>query len=199
MPVAAWHSFCNLPCNDIGIEDHMKFQTLAFALAALLSTTALAQSPYAGMQTRQIKALSEQQVDDLRAGRGMGLALAAELNGHPGPSHVLELADKLDLSADQRARIKTLFDDMKAEALPLGDKLLAQEAELDQQFARHAMTPDRLKATTAAIGATQAELRYTHLKYHLETTRILSPHQMQRYTALRGYESEAPAHHRHGQ
>ena len=33
----------------------------------------------------------------------MGLALAAELNGYPGPSHVLELADKLELSAEQRA------------------------------------------------------------------------------------------------
>jgi hypothetical protein len=32
---------------------------------------------------RSIKALSDQQVSDLRAGRGMGLALAAELNGYP--------------------------------------------------------------------------------------------------------------------
>jgi len=61
------------------------------------------------MQTRPTKALSEQQVDDLRAGRGMGLALAAELNGYPGPSHLLELADKLELSADQRVRIGQLF------------------------------------------------------------------------------------------
>jgi hypothetical protein len=53
-----------------------------------LSSTALAQSaqPYSGMQTRPIKALSDQQVADLKAGRGMGLALAAELNGYPGPS-----------------------------------------------------------------------------------------------------------------
>jgi hypothetical protein len=62
--------------------------------------------------TRSIKALSEQQVSDLGAGRGMGLALAAELNGYPGPSHVLELADKLGLSADQRACIQRLFDTM---------------------------------------------------------------------------------------
>ena len=37
--------------------------------------------PYAGMQTRQIKALSAEQIADLKAGRGMGLAMAAELNG----------------------------------------------------------------------------------------------------------------------
>src|SRR3954454_12926522 len=102
-------------------------------LASLIFfTNASAETPYAGMQTRSIKALSEQQVADLSAGRGMGLALAAELNGYPGPSHVLELADRLELSADQRTRIKALFDSMKAETLPLGSKLIDQEADLDQ-------------------------------------------------------------------
>src|SRR5207253_10196718 len=89
-----------------------------FATGALLlaSATALAQTPYAGMQARSIKALSEQQISDLDAGRGMGLALAAELNGYPGPSHVLELADRLALTDDQRERVKALFASMKAEA-----------------------------------------------------------------------------------
>jgi hypothetical protein len=89
----------------------------------LTAGAASAQTPYAGMQTRPIKALSEQQVADLGAGRGMGLALAAESNGYPGPSHVLELADKLELSADQRPSIQRLFDSMKAEAMPIGRKL----------------------------------------------------------------------------
>src|SRR5262245_12308395 len=62
--------------------------------------------PYAGMQHRGIKALSEQQIADLRAGKGMGLALAAELNGYPGPIHVLELGDRLELSAQQRQRLQ---------------------------------------------------------------------------------------------
>src|SRR5215216_2241767 len=52
-------------------------------------------SPYAGLQARPLKALSEAQIADLRAGRGMTLALAAELNGYPGPLHVIELADAL--------------------------------------------------------------------------------------------------------
>src|SRR6201746_1050396 len=95
----------------------------------LTAAAANAQTPYAGMQTRSIKALSEQQVADLGAGRGMGLALVAELNGYPGPSHVLELADKLELSADQRASIQRLFDSMKAEAVPIGRKLIEQEAD----------------------------------------------------------------------
>ncbi len=170
--------------------------------AALLLTSAAAanaQTPYAGMQARPIKALSEQQVADLGAGRGMGLALAAELNGYPGPSHLLELADKLNLSTDQRAAIQRLFDSMKAEAIPLGSKLIEQEADLDKQFASHTVTPESLKASTAAVAATQGTLRETHLKYHLSTVALLSSGQMQRYAELRGYggQAEPMQHHHH--
>lgn len=171
-------------------------RTLATAAMILASSLANAQTPYAGMQTRPIKALSEQQVADLGAGRGMGLALAAELNGYPGPSHVLELADKLDLSTDQRASVQRLFDSMKAEAVPLGATLIAQEADLDKQFANRTLTPESLKASTAAVAKTQGALRETHLKYHLSTVAILTAGQMQRYTELRGY-GDKPLHHHH--
>ena len=173
----------------------MRFWIGAAFLMAV--TAANAQTPYAGMQTRPIKALSEQQVSDLGAGRGMGLALAAELNGYPGPSHVLELADKLDLTTEQRTTIKGLFDAMKAEALPLGSKLIEQEADLDKQFAGRSVTPASLKASTAAVAITQGELRETHLKYHLSMVAVLSPVQMQRYAELRGYGGEKPMKHHH--
>lgn len=162
-----------------------------------LVTSVHAQTPYAGMQARSIKALSDQQISDLGAGRGMGLALAAELNGYPGPSHVLELADKLDLSADQRAGMQRLFDSMKAEAMPLGAKLIEQEADLDKQFATRTVTPESLRASTAAVAATQGILRETHLKYHLSTGSILTPSQMTKYAELRGYGDGHKRHHHH--
>jgi Spy/CpxP family protein refolding chaperone len=171
---------------------------ISVALLLTSAAAANAQTPYAGMQTRPVKALSEQQMADLSAGRGMGLALAAELNGYPGPVHVLELADKLDLSPDQRASMQRLFDSMKAEAVPLGSKLIEQEADLDRQFAGHTVTPDSLRASTAAVAATQGALRETHLKYHLSTVAVLSPGQIQRYAELRGYGDEAgPTEHHH--
>jgi hypothetical protein len=175
----------------------MKSLVLFVGLGALLCGTALAQSPYAGMQTRPIKALSAEQVADLKAGRGMGFAMAAELNGYPGPAHVLELADKLDLSDQQRTAIKAMFEAMKSEAIPLGEKLLAEETVLDQQFAGHTITPESLKVATAQIGITQSELRDIHLKYHLQTAQILSTDQMQRYSMLRGYASDAPMMEHH--
>ena len=149
------------------------------------------------MQSRPIKALSEQQIADLNAGRGMGLALAAELNGYPGPSHVLELADKLELSSDQRVSMQRLFDAMKAEAMPIGARLIEQEAELDRQFAARTVTPESLKASTVAVAATQGILRETHLKYHLSTGSILTPAQMTKYAELRGYGGGHKRHHHH--
>ena len=173
----------------------MKIWPLIASIAFV--TSVHAQTPYAGMQGRSIKALSDQQIADLNAGRGMGLALAAELNGYPGPSHVLELADKLNLTADQRASMQRLFDAMKDEAMPLGSKLIEQEAELDRQFASRTITPESLKASTAAVAATQGILRETHLKYHLSTGSILTPAQMTKYAELRGYGSGHKRQHHH--
>jgi Spy/CpxP family protein refolding chaperone len=163
-----------------------------FAVTAAASPLeAQSQQPYAGLEGRSIKALSEQQIADLRAGRGMGLALAAELNGYPGPMHALELADSLDLSGDQRAKVQGLFAAMKAEAIPLGEKLIAQEAELDKAFAGKTITAATLAASTEAIGATHAALRQAHLKYHLLTVEVLTPTQIERYAELRGYKGGA--------
>jgi len=173
---------------------------------AILVSTAIAlsvgtasaqlQQPYAGLQARSIKALSEQQIADLKAGRGMGLALAAELNGYPGPMHVLELADSLGLSADQRAKVSELVAAMMAEAIPLCEQLIAQEADLDKQFADKTVTPERLEASTNAIGVTSGALRRAHLKYHLSTLDVLTAAQAHRYAELRGYQGQMQ--HPHG-
>lgn len=148
-------------------------------------------SPYAGMQARPVKALSDQQLADLRAGRGMGLALPAELNGYPGPVHVLELADALGLTTEQRERVRALREAMTAEAVPLGERLIAEEAALDREFAARTATPASLEAATAAIGRTQAALRAAHLRYHLAMMEALTPEQVRRYGELRGYGSGA--------
>jgi hypothetical protein len=171
-------------------------RTMACLAFILVAGAASAQSPYAGMQTRPIKALSEQQVADLKAGRGMGLAMPAELNGYPGPLHVLELADKLSLSAEQRNAFQTMFASMKAEAVPLGEQLIALEGRLDRQFADRTVTPDTLAATTAEIAAVQGQLRNAHLKYHLTAADALTTDQRTTYAMLRGYGASHTGHQR---
>jgi hypothetical protein len=146
-----------------------------------------AATPYAGMQQRAIKALSDAQVADLKAGRGMGLALAAELNGYPGPLHVIELGPQLQLSAEQSQRFQQQFQAMKVEAIAAGEVLLAREQALDEAFARGSITPEALAALTHEVGVAQAHLRAVHLKYHLTSADLLTAEQRRRYAELRGY------------
>lgn len=127
----------------------------------------------------------EERAAGLREGRGMGLAMPAEGNGYPGPRHVLEVADQIGLSADQRARTQALFDGMQGKARRLGAQLLAQEAELDAMFSEHRATPALLEAAAHRIGETEAALKVTHLRTHLAMMDILTPDQVGRYVAAR--------------
>src|SRR5215831_5379806 len=121
---------------------------VAFLIAAPVRA---ADMPYAGQQARPIKALSDEEVAALRNGEGVGMAKAAELNGYPGPKHVLDLAQQLQLTDAQRRDVQASFDRMSAAAKPLGGQLIAQEQALDQLFAKGDITQDRLGAATAAI------------------------------------------------
>jgi hypothetical protein len=168
---------------------------LVAAGAAALAGGAVAQSPYAGLQARPIKALSDQQIADLRAGRGMGLAMAAELNGYPGPMHVLELSGSLGLSVAQHAAVEAQLDAMKAETVPIGERLIEQETALDRLFAGRTATPDGVAAAVAAIAETQGALRNAHLRYHLTTLALLQADQVERYGRLRGYGDGQPRQH----
>lgn len=170
----------------------IRASTLAAALA--LSASAFAQtSPYAGEQQRAIKALGERDVAALRQGQGMGFAKAAELNGYPGPMHTLELAEPLQLSAEQRAATSRLMDEHKARARRLGEAVVTAEVELDRLFVGKQATPLAVSQATQRIADLQAQLRAEHLNTHLAQTALLTPAQTQRYVELRGYASAAPA------
>jgi Spy/CpxP family protein refolding chaperone len=173
---------------------------LALAACLLAVPVLAADMPYAGQQARTIKALSDEDIAALSKGEGMGMAKAAELNGYPGPKHVLTLATKLGLTEDQQRRVTAIFDRMSAAAKLLGGELIAREQALDQLFAKGEITPDRLAAETAAIAELQGRLRAVHLAAHLETRALLQPDQIARYEQLRGYGDPAtPAqHHHHG-
>jgi Spy/CpxP family protein refolding chaperone len=172
----------------------------AGAAAAVLAPVPprAAETPYAGLQERPIKALSADQIADLRASRGMGLALAAELNGWPGPLHALELAGPLALTPAQRARLEALLAAMRAETVPLGERVIAAEASLDRLFATRTVTPEALEAATAASGAALAALRAAHLRYHLAASEVLTAEQSEHYAVLRGYRAGGAGHHRRG-
>ena len=157
------------------------------------------ESPYVELQDRAIKALSQEEVRALREGEGMGFALAAELNGYPGPKHVLEMAAALDMTREQIARVTVVYREMNERARRLGTRLVQAERDLDRAFAEASVDASRLATLVREAGAVRTELRLAHLEAHLEVTSILDRDQVHRYRDLRGYDSgRARPHGAHG-
>ena len=168
-----------------------------FALAARADNGHHAASPYAGEEARAISSLSAGDVSDLLAGKGWGFAKPAELNGYPGPLHVLQLDEKLKLTQEQRVKIQAVFDRMAASARETGAKFVAAERALDSAFKGHAIDEATLAARVAAAETLRTELRRIHLSAHLETTPILTPDQRHAYVMLRGYQMDHMPPHGH--
>lgn len=149
-----------------------------------------ATSPYRQFASREIKALSADELAALREGRGMALALPAELHGYPGPLHTLEHARELGLSDDQRSATQSLMQRHQDEARRLGQAVIDAERALDAAFARREADDARVRALSAEVARLRGELRASHLLAHLEQTRLLAPAQVALYQRLRGYATE---------
>jgi Spy/CpxP family protein refolding chaperone len=159
---------------------------LAFAVSA-----ASPPAPYAGQQTRSVTSLDDEEVAGLVAGRGMGLAKPAELNGYPGPMHVLELADALKLTSGQRASVQASFDRMAARAKIAGAAFVEAERALDDVFRGGKADAATVAARLADAEKARAEKRMAHIAAHLEITPSLTPEQRRLYAELRGYAGSA--------
>lgn len=174
----------------------MKTNTLFFLLAMCLPASTLAQHnhgaqmPYAGMQSRAIKSLSDNDIKELRRGGGWGLALAAELNGMPGPAHLLELKDQIPLTPEQVTKTQELFDDMRKAAIPTGERVIAAETALETAFASGKVDETSLRRLLAEAESARTELRFIHLSQHFKTVQFLTPEQIKRYNILRGYAED---------
>lgn len=166
---------------------------MALAIEGAAQPATDGKNNYAGQQSRVIKALSADDIEALRNGDGMGLAKAAELNGYPGPQHVMDLADELRLSEAQAKQVVAIHERMSAVARSLGAALIERERSLDLLFAEGKITQERLASETAAIGDIQGRLRAAHLAAHIETRAVLAADQVAQYNRLRGYDGGAPA------
>ena len=153
-------------------------------------------STYVDLLDTEIRGLSPEQIETYRTGGGGGMALPAELNGYPGPRHVLDLAEELELTEVQQAQIQALYDEMLPEAIDLGNQILAAEAELELAFRERNIDEAFLENQLLTIGELQARLRFVYFRTHLATIDILTQHQVVVYNSLRGYDTENP--HAHG-
>ncbi len=169
-----------------------------FAISLILGTQAFAdQSPvykskYVGQEKRQIKSLSADDIDQLRNGQGWGMAKAAELNGMPGPIHLLEMKEEIHLTEKQINQINDLFAIMKKEAISQGLKLIELEGKLNKAFEDRTIDDEKLNRLLDDISSVYKQLRYVHLSAHLKTPHILTAEQIKQYNFLRGYSSGDP-------
>jgi hypothetical protein len=157
--------------------------------------------PYAGQHQRPLKALSEQEIADYRAGKGLGFSKVAELNSMPGPAHVIELADKLGLDPSQREATRKLFERMQADAVKLGHRFIENEQRL-QAAVLHGARDETVQKLIAESASLQGQIRAVHVMAHLDTTELLSASQVKAYDEARGYgtkagQSERQQQHRH--
>lgn len=153
-----------------------------------------ASSPYAGQQGRAIAALSDADITAYLSGEGMGFAKAAELNGFPGPKHVLDLQNDLSLSPEQVRQTKQLFADMQQQAIDIGKRIVNKEQELNELFKSKKIDLPQLDTRLKELGTLQATLRLVHLSAHLRQTSILNAEQAKQYAVLRGYHDGMHKH-----
>jgi Spy/CpxP family protein refolding chaperone len=142
--------------------------------------------------------LESDKVEQYRAGAGMGYAKAAELNHFPGPMHVLELADQLRLSDDQRAATRRLMDEHKKEARGIGAELVEAERAIESLFRKGHVDQAALARAVREAAALEGEYRLSHLETHRRMRALLTAEQVKRYDELRGYAAGQTTHkHRH--
>jgi len=144
-----------------------------------------------------VRALTVEEIEQYRAGAGMGYAKAAELNHFPGPTHVLELAAPLGLNAEQRAATERLMQTHKAEARAIGAKLVTAEQELERLFRSGQVRDAELARAVAEASRLQGEYRLSHLETHRRMRALLTAEQIKRYDELRGNSGEQHQHRKH--
>lgn len=150
--------------------------------------------PYAGLQERDIRALSQERVADLLAGRGAGYALAAELNHYPGPTHVLEIGVQLQLTPEQIQAVSAIKAAMQQDAAQLGKQMVDLEEDLDRAFRLGVITSQDISRLTKQIAEVEGKLRNVHLQAHLQTKEVLTREQVTSYDKLRGYTTGDDEH-----
>ena len=128
--------------------------------------------------------------DGLMKGEGMGLGKFAETKGYPGPKHVLDLSEKLQLTTAQKQSVQTIFEEMKTRAKDLGERIVDAEEELNTAFVEGLLTESTVRENCEQIGRLRGRLRAVHLNAHLKTKKVLAPKQIDLYKKLRSSEGE---------
>jgi hypothetical protein len=135
-----------------------------------------------------IRSLKPEEIAQIERGEGAGFALPAELNGLPGPRHVLDLAEDLKLTDAQIVEIAPIKAEMQTAAIAAGARYLTALAELEADLRARSVSAPDLPRRVVEISALEGELAAVHLVAHLHTADLLTEEQVAEYNRLRGYD-----------
>ena len=136
-------------------------------------------------KSRQVKAMSIDQIRQYLAGGDMGYSKPAEVHDFPSPAHVLRFADEVGLSAEQRAAAEALLARHKADAQRIGVKVVDAERELESLFRLRCVQPAGLASAVRRLARAESEYRFLHLEANRQMRGLLTDEQVAQYAALR--------------
>jgi len=121
----------------------------------------------------------------LENSEGAGMASYADLNGYPGPKHILDMQEELNTSEEQRKDIQSIVEAMKESARVKGDAIIAKEVELEKLFRMGKATELDARRLSREIGTLRGELRAVHLTAHVQAKQVLTKEQVATYNSIR--------------
>jgi Spy/CpxP family protein refolding chaperone len=134
---------------------------------------------------RRMQAALEERNGVIAKGLGAGLAFPADQNSYPGPLHVLEHKDALQLTAPQERRMAALQAAMFAASRPASRRLLEAEDRLRRLFADGVADESRVRAAVADVERAWTDVRLVHLLTHLQARVVLTEEQRRIYHEVR--------------
>lgn len=163
--------------------------TTALTVALTVAPHALAQETAdPGQHGNRHQSMQAREFRNLQQGRGMGMGRAAETNGYPGPMHVLEHAEALELTAGQIERSGELMIRVKTRAPELGKQIVDAEKRLEGMLAEGSVNAAKMDSLLLEIAELRAHLRSLHLTAHLDQAAVLTEAQLEKYKELRNTE-----------
>ena len=127
-------------------------------------------------------------VETVLAGESYGDAALAEATGYPNPILVMDWADRLDLSAPQRAAIARIRDRMLADVREIAPDLIRAQTDLEAMFRSGRASEGRVQILTMKLADLEGRIRFIHLQARLKLRFEMTRDQLATYHRIKAGE-----------
>jgi len=125
--------------------------------------------------------LTKEEVNAYLTGGSLDFDRVAEINHFPNPKRVLEIKNLLTLTRVQNNRSTISYKLMRKYAIKAGRKIVRKENQLNYLFQQPNVDLHAVKKLVSEIATLKGELRFTHLKAHVNQESYLTDEQITTY------------------